>query len=635
MGIVYGVSSLAIFINYILLKKTDKKIDILKQIVYGIVLLFCYNALICYILTFFTIPITLLGLSIINLILSIPMTAYMVKTRNIQKYKFEKVDLIYIVLLGIIVLTVSILNFGFPFKIKYETGDPSVHYLTATKFAEEDSLIAGSETPDEVYGGITARRFVSYVNSGLIMKCLNGVIDPLYNYEIFIGFCILTLFLTGWMFYSTVARFAKNNIVRFLIFVISVFFVLGYPLNSLLYGFEYLSIAILILGAIIDSVNTYQNDEIGFKQNLLVFFLLNFGLFNSYYMFVPYTYSALWIYFCINEYKKQKKLFTLKTFTLLLVTLLIPFALGYIYCIAPSIYSILIEWKRSLTNISTNNTSFETIFNNNIENFTRESESRINGLRALGNMYVNFFSNMILLIPFTIYAIVKGLKQHKAVVLMAIFDIIFIEILLVGKLNGKVSSYYLGKNYFSLWLLLFYLFAIGIVQSYEKHAFIPILSITAYTVIVVLNIIFAEASVSFGEADPNENILRVADVFTFNRKILMESDIDLTREEIDIIKYARDNIPEDKKIEVAGEQEQTFWEYVLLRRINKNLHYSGQYLLELKLDYVIYEVGKVDYLIYFNRSEYYNFFKNVLLSHDNEVVFENNSGGIIKYLNVD
>ena len=85
MGIVYGISIILIFINYILFKKTNKKIDILKQIVYGIVLLFCYNALVCYILTFFTIPITLEGLSFINLLISIPMIGYIAKTKKIQK----------------------------------------------------------------------------------------------------------------------------------------------------------------------------------------------------------------------------------------------------------------------------------------------------------------------------------------------------------------------------------------------------------------------------------------------------------------------------------------------------------------------------------------------------------------------
>ena len=624
MGIIYGISTLLIFINYILVKKTDKKIDILKQLVYGIVVLFCYNAFICYVLTFFTIPITLLGLSIINLIISIPITVYMVKTKNIQKYKIEKVDAIYIVLLGIVVLIVSILNFGFPFRIKYATGDPSVHYLTSEKFAEEDSLMVGSETPDKVYGQLAARRFVSYVNSGLLMKCLNGVVDPLYNYEIFIGFGILTLFLTGWIFYSTVARFAKNNVLRFIIFVISIFFTVGYPLNSLLYGFEYLSIAILILGAIIDSVNTYQNEEIGFKQNLLVFFLLNFGLFNSYYMFVPYVYSALWIYFCITEYKRQKKLFTLKTAIMLLVTLLIPFFLGYIYCIATSMYRVIISRKLNGADVEV------------LNKFLNESEGTLKGLAAYGNIYVNIFSNLILLIPFSIYAVIKGLKQNKAVIMMTIFDVLFIEILLFGKLQGKVSSYYLSKNYFSLWLLMFYLTAIGIIISYEKHPSIPLISVAGYTVIVMLSVLFIRPTVSFGEADPTENALQVADVYAFNKDILVNSEVDLTREEIDIIKYARDNVPIDKTMEVLGRPEQVFWEYVMLRRIdNDTKKYSGQRLLEVKYIKAITKFGKVNYMIYFKNNTFYNVLEPYLFKYDNEIIFENNSGGIIKYLNVD
>ncbi len=78
------------------------------------------------------------------------MLIYILKTKNIQSYKLEKIDILYVVLLGIIVLIIAYINFGFPFEIKYETGDPSVHYLLSQKFAEGDVLLAANPA-DQVY----------------------------------------------------------------------------------------------------------------------------------------------------------------------------------------------------------------------------------------------------------------------------------------------------------------------------------------------------------------------------------------------------------------------------------------------------------------------------------------------------
>ena len=66
MGIVYFISVLALITAFILIKKTNKTLSIISFIGITIVTLFCYNAFVCYVLTFVKIPITLVSLSIIN-----------------------------------------------------------------------------------------------------------------------------------------------------------------------------------------------------------------------------------------------------------------------------------------------------------------------------------------------------------------------------------------------------------------------------------------------------------------------------------------------------------------------------------------------------------------------------------------
>ena len=308
MGIVYIISLISLMASFILIKKTQKKLNILSFIAITIGLMFCYNTLVCYILTFFTIPITLLGLSIINFIITIILLFFIIRKKQIQSYEIKKIDLLYISLLGIAVLIVAYLNFGFRFNIKYETGDPSVHYLTAEMFAESDSLLITQD--DEVYGDFSTRKTVSYVNTGLLMKCFDGIIDSYYNYYIFIIFGIFVLFMTAWAMFTTISSFAIDKKTRFLAFVVSLIYIMGYPLNSFLFGFEYLSMGIFLICLIFDMVYYFKNNELKTGYIVLMFLLLNFGLFSAYYMFVPFVYSALWIYFCMHSYEKDKTIFS-------------------------------------------------------------------------------------------------------------------------------------------------------------------------------------------------------------------------------------------------------------------------------------------------------------------------------------
>ena len=344
MEIIYLLSVISLLIGFVLIKKTDKTLNIISFVCISIVTLFCYNAFICYVLTFFTIPIKLSLLALINVIISILLLIPVIFKKQIQKYEYKKIDFLYLTIIAIIVLIVSYINFGFPFNVKYETSDPSVHYLTSRMFAENEALLCNVEK-DEIYGAFNTRKTVSYVNSGLLMKCLCPELDSFDCYNVFVCFGIFTLFLTGACLYSALNNFSKNKEHSFFSFIISTICILGYPLNSFLFGFEYLSMGLLVICAILDIIQYYTDEKIKNSYIIGILSLLNFGLFCSYYMFVPFLYPAEWIYFCIENYCRNKKIVTKQLVLILLITLLVPFILGYIYHLAPSIYSVFIRYK--------------------------------------------------------------------------------------------------------------------------------------------------------------------------------------------------------------------------------------------------------------------------------------------------
>ena len=375
MEIFFILSIIILFLSFVLRKKTDKELDIIGFLSVSIVLLFCYNTLICYILTFFTIPIKLWLLAIINFIVALVIGIPIISKKQIQKYTFNKIDILYIALIAVILLIIVHINFGYPFEVNYISSDPSIHYLVPMRFAEQETLMPNSDN-DMVYGQLPTFKPNSYVNSGLLMKCFCENLDAIECYNIFVWFSIFTLFMIGVVIYSGLKKYAKRKEHTLWAFLIASICMLGYPLNSFLYGFEYLTMGLLIVSVILDLIFYYENQILKLSYITAIFGLLNFGLFLSYYMFVPFVYSSLWIYFCIKNYENTKKIITKDLIIILLVTLILPFILGFAYTLAPDLYAVFI-------NKSINS---DTIMN--ISNETLNNSFAINGL-----IYINLYSN--------------------------------------------------------------------------------------------------------------------------------------------------------------------------------------------------------------------------------------------------
>ena len=381
---------------------------------------------------------------------------------------------------------------------------------------------------------------------------------------------------------------------------------MGYPLNSFLFGFEYLSMGILLICLIFDIVHYFKVKELKIAYIVIIFALLNFGVFSAYYMFVPFLYPALWLYFCIHSYEKDKSIFTKKNILLLVTTLLIPFFLGIIYFIIPGIYGVII------------NSAIDA------ETLLKYSSNLVGrGLATYGYIYVNLYSNMILLLPMAIYFIVKEWRENKFAILNMIFCIVFIELMLVGFLFGKVSIYYLTKNYFALWFIMFYLNYKGLVELYKKYPKVSFGLVGFYSVLIVLNLLFVHTPLENRELNENERPTTVVEVFGANKTIIKDKKTDL---------YFVDNISYDKKTEVVGDLEQGYWVYTLTGYVNNKdnvITGHGQSGLTKKMLQLRSGIKDADYIIYFNRTNRYKILKDEIHERGT-TIFENEYGGIVK-----
>jgi len=639
MEVIYLISVLMLLISFILTKKSEKELNIVNIICLSVVTLFCYNAFVCYIFTFFKISITLSTLSLLNIILFTILSIYIIKKKEIQKYKFHKIDLISIVIIAVVVLIISYFNFGYPFNVNYETGDPSTHFIAATMFAKSDALLAAEKEIDQVHGSLQKMKTGSYVNSGLLMKCFCPELDLMKCYNIFVLFGMFTLFLIGTTMYSAFVNYTTKKEHKIWALLISLICLLGYPLNSFLFGFEYLTMGLLIICAIINLVYYYDRNIIKFPYIVILFGLLNFGLFVSYYMFVPFIYTALWMHFYIKNHRETKKILTKKLIILWIVTLLIPFILGYIYHLEPKIYSIFLKETSSVTGTTNKGNTGQTSPETNLESLTESASQIINkGLPTKGYIYINLYSNMLLLLPLTIYLFIKdtkdnNLRNNQFLGLLTLFTISFILFLLFGYKFEKVSMYYLSKNYFALWIVLFFCNYKGLILLSEKHKIFPRILIGWYTIIMILYTIFSNVIVGYYLINPYENIFSVMEVFGANKTIIFEKPIDLNQEELEILKHAKENLDFNSKIEIVADEQSNYWTYALLRYINEDSEskkYRGQKKLNVKMVLVPTKINEVDYIIYFNRTNMYKKCKFRLFINA-DIIYENEAGGIIKY----
>ena len=619
-GIIFIISTIILEISFILIKKVNKKINILTFIGVTIAVNMCYSSFICYILTFFNIQNKLYILSIINYIISAIFIFKILKKKNknknisnIQEYTINKTDVFSVLIILIVSCIAGYLNFGFPFNVKYETGDPATHYLTSIKYMQEEKLLTVSE--DEVFTTFETRKFASYVNSGLIMKCFEGKIDIIDNYIIFISFGIFILYLTGYLMYLFLTRFAKDNKAKLLALLLTILCIYAYPLNSLLFGFEYMSLSFVVVLAIIEVIFMLVEDKMKLSYSIIILFLLNFGLFCSYYMFVPFVYSAEWIYLCIYSYKKDKKILTKNNFLILTITLIVPFLLGYIYHLEPSIYQIIINKtldKESILNVPTSIIS--------------------SGFNAFGYIYTNLYSNFILLAPLALYILIKKFKENKFISLLFVLNVIYIIILLIGRACDKVSYYYLSKNYFTLWIIMFILNYRALIYIFEKDKRIPYLIVSFYIILLIIYLILVPSKMEHEEISSRENPFTIMDIYGTNKYILKECESEFSTLEIELLKKAVNEYDLKQDYLILGDPEQIAWGYSFTREIKEN-EVTKKIRGTRKFDYTFVEYKDLlknsKYVIYFKNTAGYKFFEKDLLENA-KVIYSNSIGGIIE-----
>lgn len=412
---IYILSIIFMLVSTTLYKKSEKKINIVKFIVVLIIVLLSYNQLVCYIFNTINMPITLGSLSFINIIVGLIPFIIFIKNREYQKYEIKGKDSIALLIILIVVILVSYLNFGKELHIKYLTTDAGVHYKAAREFYQNEKLL------NKTLNTSISKEFMigAYTNTGILFKLASPIMGELNLYKIFICFDLFIFFLIGITMYVSIEHLSKGKLGYVLSIIAVIIFMLGYPLNSLIYGYVYLQLGILIVMAIITIYKTFENSEFG-KLKYIFLFVLNFGIFFTYCIFIPIVYFAEGLYFLIKEYKEKKRAFTLNSIKIISLILVIPFILGIIYFVLPHL-------------LKGNGEVFITVE---------------------GYIYRNIWSNFVFVLPLSLIYLIKKDKDISINEIFFITLIVFMLFMLVITYGLNLSTYYYCKNNFLLWFIL-------------------------------------------------------------------------------------------------------------------------------------------------------------------------------------
>lgn len=523
MGYFYIFTIVLLGFTFICSKKSEKELNLIKWICIFLVGVFAYNITICMILGILNIKQSILLLSIINILLSIIPLYKLIKKHESQKYKTSRLD-IFMIIVILIIFGVMFVKDLYIYKgnVTHVAIDSAVHYRAAKHYSENLELFI--YTDDKTFFDFNIMQTGAYINDGIFMNVVHDItgLEKVYIYQIFE---CLTLFVGALGFYAAFADKIKTKRGAVLSLMLFGLYLYGYPYNSWIYGFSYLSVGIGMTAFLLTVVEMLFNEDTINKKFIIILISCGaMGLMFSYCMFVPALFASICIFVFIKELKdktskKYLKIFGKNTLIITGILLLITaFGIGYLF-----IPSFTIEGQMDL----------------------------VSALKEEGGIYPEKYFDFLPYIPFAIlYAVnfIIRVFKEKDIRYLDVFSICIVGLLVVfylGLLTGKVSLYYMLKMYFIFWMVIFAI-TIDLVNEYiDKKILkwiIP-LYVLVWTSFVIIWV-WVKAGHILGEEEKHAlpNYVGIYYIENCEHRKAYDMLYSFSEDNIEITKYARENL---------------------------------------------------------------------------------------------
>ena len=246
-------------------------------------------------------------LGLINVVVGVALIWRFVTKKERQKYFCTKIQIAGLLLI-IVVCTVMFVKDLYIYNgdISHWAVDSAVHYRAAKHYADYQKIFINIE--DRSFFNFNVMQPGAYINDGIFMKTFYGLTGVNYAY-LFQAFETITLFVSGLAFYAFFIDKLKTKRGLVGSIILFILYIYGYPYNSWIYGFSYLSVGIVMIAGLMSVVEMmFSEDEISKKVVVSLIGLLAFGLIFSYCLFVPAIFAAICIYVFLKELKSPLNL---------------------------------------------------------------------------------------------------------------------------------------------------------------------------------------------------------------------------------------------------------------------------------------------------------------------------------------
>ena len=419
--ILIGIGVMVLGSGFFFLKKSKKGQYAITWLAISIVMLQCFHVFVAGIINLIQIPVNQYSIGVVDLFAGAFIWYNMYKKKEMQQHIIEKKDIALFAFLTIVVAYFAYHRYGLGLNIHYETSDPATHM----KFAMD---VVNSKSISGMY--------YAALNNGLLIEFFSPFFAVGSYNKIMVLSDIINLGLSGLMFAGIVRKFVKDRFTTVAYFVITVMYMMGYPLNNFIFGFVYLGMGVTLIGMLIVLTDMWIDERIDKRLGIVMLSFGSLGVFECYVLFMPVVFFSLLLVVFFKQYR-NKNLISFDTIHVSLAIFLMPCVLGLIY---------------TYLGIFSGNTSVGM------------------AISTEGYIYRDLYASFILFIPLALCGWIMNMKQRKHTLLTVLFPmfLVFMVAMLFLGIKGSVSSYYYYKNYYLLWMIVFVLMFAGI-DALEKN----------------------------------------------------------------------------------------------------------------------------------------------------------------------
>lgn len=580
----YTAGFLILYSSVICFKKSEKAQNIFSWSIMTVIIVMCYQALVAGVMNIFKIPIGLWSAGAGNIVSGSLIWWYIYKKNERQKYFSRKRDWLVGVIMIVPVVLAAIHQFGTGLNLNYVSADGVTHFRFALKVIQNKQI---------------EKMFFAPLNNALFLELLMPFFKETQLFHVFVLSDVIMYYLAGITFYCVVSARKDIGWKWFFSVLLSVLYMMGYPRNNMLYGFNYLGISITLTLFLAWILYYYVNKGMDKTISIILLSLGCFAVGICYSLFAPVVYFSVCAAISVDIWRKREK----GNWKWIKVFITDNLKIFLIPCLLVFLYSFMGQFSVQVSS---------SVFSEGIA----EAGSDI---AKEGGIYRDLFSNFIFWIPFAIYGVYTNIKSKTDDLMLyyALFLSAFILILGYRGMKLQVSSYYYYKNYFFLAAVVFYLAFLGISVLLECNKQFVLSSISVFLILAVATVFNVEGLIQQKNLmfAPINKSGYYFDIYTVNYQIADGLE-DYSKEKIELYEYFDERFPRatvdniivcaqivDTNIFCAVTQRLDRGKFIYWRDLSEADKEAYHYFQESEKQKIYIKDDKIDYEEYYKKMQ--------------------------------